>query len=273
MKIVAVFFSDETTTRRLTLAFRNRCAVREFADFESARRLITAEDVLALIVDMRRRIVDPSKLNATDLIAHIHAAWPTVPVVGYVDFTPERARDIFAAARAGATEIILGDLDDLDIIANKIVDIGMSSDTTTRVELVLNAVVPIHLRDFFLLCMANARHAMTVENMVARTGRSRKTLSNWLAAAQLPPPSRIIGWTRVLVAARMLDDTTQSAEKIARELHFMSGTALRNMMRRYLGCGPDVLRKRGGFEYALSEFLNAITVKKNTHHEDMAGIV
>lgn len=272
MKIVAVFLSDETTTRRLTLAFRNRCAVRQFADFESARKRITAEDVLALVVDMRRR-VDPSKSNATDLIAYIHAIWPTVPIVGYVDFTPERARDILAAAHAGATEIILGDFDDLDIIANKIVDIGMSSDTTTRVELALSTAIPIHLREFFLLCVANARHAMSVESMVARTGKSRKTLSNWLAAAQLPPPSRIIGWTRVLVAARMLDDTTQSAEKIARELHFMSGTALRNMMRRYLGCGPDALRQRGGFEYALTAFLNTVTVEKNIHSQNVAGVV
>jgi AraC-like DNA-binding protein len=207
------------------------------------------------------------------LIAHIHAVWPTVPIVGYVDFTPQRARDILAAARAGVTEIILGDFDDLDIIANKIVDLGMSSDTVTRVESAVNGVIPVHLREFFLLCIANARHSMSVESIVVRTGRSRKTLSNWLAAAQLPPPSRVIGWTRILVAARMLEDTTQSAEKVARELHFMSGTALRNMMRRYLGCGPDVLRQRGGFQYALDAFLNVVTVKKNVHRNKRTGIV
>jgi AraC-like DNA-binding protein len=114
---------------------------------------------------------------------------------------------------------------------------------------------------------------MSVESIVARTGRSRKTLSNWLAAAQLPPPSRIIGWTRVLVAARMLDDTTQSTEKIARELHFMSGTALRNMMRRYLGCGPDALRQRGSFEYALSAFLDVLTSKKGAYSRSPATLL
>ena len=222
MKIVSVFLSDETTVRRLTLAFRNRCAVRQFSDFESMRRRSSTEDVLAIVVDMRRR-AGHSGSDATDLIAYIHAVWPTVLIVGYVDFTPQRARDILAAAHAGATEIILGDFDDLDIIANKIVDIGMSSPTVTRVEAAINKVIPLHLREFFLLCVANARHAMSVESVVARTGKSRKTLSNWLAAAQLPPPSRVIGWTRILVAARMLEDTTRSAEKVARELHFMSG--------------------------------------------------
>jgi AraC-like DNA-binding protein len=227
--------------------------------------------MLALIVDIRRR-TDLSRANALDLIAHLHAIWPTVPIVAYVDFTPQCARDILTAAHAGATEIILGDFDDLDIIANKIVDISMSSDTASRIELALNAVIPIHLREFFLLCVANARHSMSVESIVVRTGKSRKTLSNWLVAAQLPPPSRVIGWTRVLVAARMLDDTTQSTEKVARELRFMSGTALRNMMRRYLGCGPDVLRQRGGFEYALNEFLSVVTVKKGVYRCNSASV-
>jgi len=236
------------------------------------RRRTSVEDVLAVVVDMRRR-VDHSGSSPTDLIAYIHAVWPTVPIVGYVDFTPQRARDILSAAHAGATEIILGDFDDLDIIANRIVDIGMSSDTVTRVAAAVDAVIPLHLREFFLLCMANARHAMNVDGIVARTGKSRKTLSNWLAAAQLPPPSRVIGWTRILVAARMLDDTTRSAEKVARELHFVSGTALRNMMRRYLGCGPDVLRQRGGFQYALDMFLGVVTVKKNVRYSKRTSMV
>ncbi len=179
-------------------------------------------------------------------------------------FSPQRARDILAAAHAGVTEIILGEFDDLDMIANKIVDLGTSNEAATRVAAVLQEIVPMHLQAFFLFCVVNARHAMSVESVVARLGKSRKTLSNWLSAAQLPPPSRIVGWMRVLVAARMLEDTTRSTEKIARELHFMSGTALRNMMRRYIGCGPEVLRQRGGFEYALRLFCEALEVRKDT---------
>jgi DNA-binding NtrC family response regulator len=191
MKTVAVFLSDVTTTRRLTLAFRNRCAVRQFANFDNARKRIAAKNVLAFVVDMRGR-VDSSGLNAIDLIAYLHTVWPTIPIVGYIDFTPQRARDILAAAHAGATEIILGDFDDLDIIANKIVDIGIASDTDMRVQQALRGIIPPHLREFFLFCVANARHAIGVESVVARLGRSRKTFSNWLALAELPPPSLII---------------------------------------------------------------------------------
>ncbi len=75
MKIVAVFLSDETTTRRLTLAFRNRCAVHQFNDFESARERILAENVLAMVVDIRQR-ASVSKSAAIELIAHLHVTWP-----------------------------------------------------------------------------------------------------------------------------------------------------------------------------------------------------
>jgi hypothetical protein len=264
MKIVAVFLSDETTTRRLALAFRNRCLVRRFDGFERARKKLSIDNILALVVDMRGR-VDPTGSAVVDLIAQLHSAWPSLPVVGYVNFSPQRMRDVLAVAHAGATEIILDEFDDLDRIANKIADIGTSSDATTQIEVAIRDFVPAHLREFFRFCIVNARHAVDVDGAVIRMRKSRKTLSNWLALEQLPPPARIIGWTRVLVAARMLEDTTRSTEKVARELHFMSGTALRNMIRRYLDCGPEQLRQRGGFQYALRMFLEELGARKHVH--------
>jgi hypothetical protein len=262
MKLVAVFLADEMTTRRLTIAFRSRCVVRQYDDIDAVRTAVAAGQVLAMVVDLRNRGELPDK-RPVELIAQLHGTWAAIPVIGYVDFTPQRARDILAAAHAGAAEIILGEFDQLDMIANKIVDIGMASNVAARVDVAIKGVVPIHLRDFFLFCVSNARYAMSVDSVVMRLQRSRKTLSNWLVVAQLPPPSRIVGWARVLVAARMLEDSTQSTEKIARELQFMSGTALRGMMRRYLRCSPETLRQRGGFEYALEKFVESLRATKN----------
>jgi len=257
MKTVAVFLSDDMATRRLTLAFRTRCAVQTFDDLEAVRSIAVAGRVLAMVVDMRQRpgtrLQDP-----VELIAELHATWPSIPVIGYVDFTPERARDILNAAHAGVAEIILGEFDELDTMAQRIADIGTANSVSARVEEVTQAFVPPQLQEFFRCCVTNATHARSVDGVIARLQRSRRTLSNWLDAAYLPPPSRIVGWMRLLVAARMLEDSTQSAEKIARELHFMSGTSLRNMLRRYLNCGPETLRQRGGFEYALSLFVDLL---------------
>ena len=44
-------------------------------------------------------------------------------------------------------------------------------------------------------------------------------------------------------------------------------------MRRYLGCGPDVLRQRGGFDYALDMFLGVVTVEKNGRGSKRTGVL
>lgn len=265
MKAVAVFLSDETTLRRLTLAFRTRCVVSSCESFEAAKTIVSVVNTIAMIVDMRQRGQPPAPV--VELIAQLHTAWPSIPIIAYVDFTPQRVRDVLPAAQAGVTELILGDYDDLGTVADRIVDVGMSRDATTQMEQVVRTNVPPHLHDFFLFCVRNAQQAMTVDSVSMRIQRSRKTLSNWLVTAQLPPPSRVVGWCRVVIAARHLEDTTRSTEKVAQDLQFLSGTALRNMVRRYLGFGPEILRKHGGFQYALAAFQEAL--ESRAHGEQL----
>lgn len=257
MKTVAVFLADDLTIRRLTHAFRERCNVRAFTHAMSVQQMASSGNLVASIVDMRHRTDLPEGFPI-DTIARLHSLYPVVPVVGYVDFTPQRARDILSAAHAGATDLILREVDDLDVVASRISDMGCSVDVASRVEMAIKGLVPAHLHEFFLYCIRHACNGITVEGVTARLRRNRKTLSNWLATAQLPPPYRIIGWMRILVAARLLEDQSRSLEKVARELRFVSGAALRNMLRRYLDISPDILRQKGGFEYVLPKFIEAL---------------
>jgi AraC-like DNA-binding protein len=257
MKIVAVFLSDPMTLRRLVLAFRNRCVVQAFTHVDEIRDLANAGKIIATIVDMRPRS-DLLEGLALDLIARLHATYPAIPVSAYVDFSPQRARDILAAAHAGASDIILRENDDLNAVAERVFDMGTSIDVASRLKIAIEGMVPTHLHEFFIFCVRHATSGITVEGVAARLRRNRKTLSNWLVLAHLPPPYRIIGWIRILVAARLLEDSSRSLEKVARELRFVSGTALRNMIKRYLGVNPDTLRKLGGFEFALAKFVDVL---------------
>jgi AraC-like DNA-binding protein len=226
-----------------------------------------------MIVDIRRDLraspLSERELSgqpSIKLTAQLYAEWSYIPVIGYVNSTPQHARDILAAAHAGASDIILGDFDDLEMAVGKILGISTTKYVVSRVDRIMAGIVPAHLREFFLFCMANTHYPLSVDGVAGRLQRSRKTLSNWLVAAHLLPPSRIVMWARVLVAARMLEDLTQSSEKIARELHFMNGASLRAMLRRYLGCSPDVLRQRGGFEYALARFVEALQATQGARY-------
>ena len=85
-----------------------------------------------------------------------------------------------------------------------------------------------------------------------------------MALAHLPKPVQMANWARVLVASRMLDEGDALDRKVARELGFTSGSALRNMMHRYVGCGPETLRALGGFEYAITQFVRMLRVAQRS---------
>ncbi len=93
-----------------------------------------------------------------------------------------------------------------------------------------------------------------MEDVANALGVHRKTLVDRLKAAQLPSPRAIIGWCRLLVAARVLDDPGRTVEQVALMLDFPSGTALRNMCKRYTGLRTGEVRQNGGVRCLMHAF-------------------
>ena len=67
-------------------------------------------------------------------------------------------------------------------------------------------LVPATIVPFLRYCLEHARRNITVEEVAAAMGVHRKTLVDRLKAAHLPSPRAMIGWCRLLMAARLLDD-------------------------------------------------------------------
>ncbi len=85
-------------------------------------------------------------------------------------------------------------------------------------------------------------------------GVHRKTLVDRLKAARMPSPRAMIGWCRLLIAARMLDDPGRTVEQVALKLDFPSGAALRNMFKRYTGLRTTEVRENGGVRCLIHAF-------------------
>jgi AraC-like DNA-binding protein len=79
-----------------------------------------------------------------------------------------------------------------------------------------------------------------------------------LRAAHLPPPHKILGWSRLLIAIRLLNEGGYSVERVAQELNFPGGASLRNMLKRYVGKSPGELRHSDGFQQMLDGFKSAL---------------
>lgn len=257
MKTVAVFLSDDLTIRRLSNAFGDRCIVRAFSDVNDLKDFDKDRGLLVSIVDMSHH--DHFEIGVvTDLISRLRSAYRVVPIIAYLEFSPERARDIMAAAHAGASDIILRDVDNLSAAAIRIVKTERLIDVTWTVNKLIQNQFPEEIRELIIYAVKHGSRHVTVDDAAKELRRNRKTLVNWLSKAGLPPPFRIIGWGRVLVAAKLLEDKSRSLEDVAREMRFQNGNALRGMIRRYLEVLPEEVRAVGGFEFAVSRFASTL---------------
>ncbi|HEX6533861.1 MAG TPA: hypothetical protein VF041_04645 [Gemmatimonadaceae bacterium] len=79
----------------------------------------------------------------------------------------------------------------------------------------IERVVPADLCAFFQYTLARAGSGITVAEVAAGLGVHPRTLGNRLRRAGLPSSERAIGWCRLLVAARVLDQTDAPIERVA----------------------------------------------------------
>lgn len=246
------------------MALRTRCQVESFpATADAIQEPVDRGDVFVAVVDLRgvegsfdgHTAVPAAPDPAIALIAALRARYPYLPILGYVDLTPRQAREILAAAQAGITDIILGEYDDSEFVARRMLKFRAVNDIQTRAFALAGHLVPANLREFFILCFACAADALSMDTAATTLQISKKTIALRLRRQQLPQPYRIIGWGRVLIASRWLENTSEPVEKIARELSFTNASGLRNFLRRYVGCSLETLRQKGGLDYALRLFM------------------
>ena len=87
---------------------------------------------------------------------------------------------------------------------------------------------------------------MNVRRAAADFGIDPGTLGDGLNRARVPSPHKFLMWVRLTVAGELLCDSGRSAQQVALELDFPSGTALRNLFDRYIGITTEQIRARGG---------------------------
>lgn len=80
------------------------------------------------------------------------------------------------------------------------------------------------------------------------------TVSEWCAAAALPPPRRLQTWMRVLLAAFLLHEVPRTIAGVAAACGYGSDRALRRALNSFLGSDARALRGQGAFQRAMREF-------------------
>lgn len=97
-------------------------------------------------------------------------------------------------------------------------------------------------RDVDLAPLDRADIAHSVGQVARALSVNRKTLVNHCQAEGFAPPGSVVAWCLILLTTALLATPGITVERIAMQLNFPSGTALRNLLKRHTGLRPIDLR-------------------------------
>ena len=267
---VVVLVRDRVVGQRLTAAFRPmpvqvvHCA----AELHSAVARQPG-DVACVIAEARDAAHEPSGPVVSALIRR----FPTMPVLGYCGAGARHAADLRDLARAGVHELVFADVDDHPALLRAKLSRGEEACAAAAVLRGIDGLLPPVLSRLAEYCVQFPRDSHEISRIAAALGVHRKTLVNWCERAHVPPPSTLVTWVRLLLAAELLHSPGQSVEHVANTLEFASPTAFRNLCRRYLGMRPSELRTKEGRDAVYRAFAEALTDARRTATRDRARVM
>lgn len=250
---IAAFVEDLEARARIRRAFGQSAELR-FVDSRIALGEAAVAGVDAIVLQPR----DPRVGSTAPLVRSLRSDFPSTLIVGYCEPGRSESRDVLSLARAGIDDLVFRGTDDVrGILA--MVQLRSEQHRMAKVVLrELSASIPQGVESLFSFLLEHAAEALTVERAAAALGVHRKTLVNRFARAGWPPPGAVISWTRLLAAARLLEDPGRTVEQVALQLEFQSGNALRTMLRRYTALRPAEVREKGGLRCVLRCFRQSI---------------
>lgn len=239
-EVIALVGSREAESR-LRAALRGRAVVVPVARCRELLEAVARPDASAAVVELR----DADGVATAPTIRRVREGYPLLPVVAYSPYHQPAAADLLAVAQAGVNGLLLRDIDDVGVFPLREALTHAADQSIARhVIASLGSTLRPRALSIVEFCLAEARHALTVEDLTRSLGMHRKTLRTRLAESGFPSPQATIAWCRLLLAARLLEDPDRPLEHIAVQMGYSSGAALRNMLRRYTGLCPAQVRGR-----------------------------
>lgn len=252
MGVIATLLPNPTHLHRLRNAIRDRHRLAACDSWQSLVTTCTEQPVRVAVIDFLA-----GSRPRVESLRRLKYRFPRLTVIGYIDFSADRAHDLFEAGRSGADALLIADVDDSPRELLTVVGQAEARSLGSAVRRSLDSIDP-SVREAVLLSVTRAHERISPTVLAELLALHRRTLGKRLAAAGFPPPQRLITWGRIIVAAHMLEDRNRSANSIAAALDFPSGSAFRNTCQRYLHATPEKIRALGGAGYAVKALLRTV---------------
>ena len=248
MATLAAMITDPQALQRLNAAVHGEHRLVHCTSWDALEKACQDDAVTLAILDLFAE----GKAHF-DVIRRLKMRAERISLVAYVTVTPERARDLFDAGRAGLDGLLIAGQDDTPAAFRAVLERAEARGVAQLLRPRLTTFDAV-VRDAIMVAVTRAHLRLTGQRLAEICGTSKRALLAALADAKCPPPQKLITWGRLIVAAQMLEDGQRTADGVARLLDFPSGSAFRNTCQRYLGATPQEIRAKGGAAWVASRF-------------------
>jgi AraC-like DNA-binding protein len=252
MAVVVTLLPNQARFARVQAALRDRYRLIGCESWDAVRRACAEEPVSIVVLDPFG-----TGTGRFEDVRQLRLRYPSVSLVLYVSVPPTTGRDLFEAGRFGVDGLVLADVEDDPRQLRTFIEQAEARGVLGAVRQALDRVRPT-VRDATLVAVTRAHQRLTPERLARVLGLRRKALAARLAAAGFPPPARLIAWGRLMVAARLLEDDRRSVDSVAMSLDYPSGSAFRNIFRRYLQATPQQVRAAGATRFVIDAFMRGV---------------
>ena len=241
-RVVVVLVRDADARIRMGQAASGFAVLRFVETIADVQRALVDTPMSALLIEPRDSLGEAS----CELVRHVRRGYPRLPVLVYYDRRRATPSDLVAVIQAGAQELLFQEHDDIRVVLAATLESAAQQCMAEEVLRELGDNMHAAVRELLDYCLRNSSSPLTVERVARALGVHRKTLVVRCASAGAPPPGTLITWCRLLAAALALEEPGRSVEQVAHSLEFPSGTALRNLFKRYTGMTPMEVRGCAG---------------------------
>jgi AraC-like DNA-binding protein len=231
---------------RFDVAFCDRCS--------ELSSLARQTEVVMLIAEPR----DRDGTSVAHVVARLRGDLSSRPILAYVPQQLSSSRDILDMANAGVTDLIRAGFDDDGLALRSALRNAAINCTSNFVRSHIAGVIPEDALPIVMFILDEARASLSVSEIARALGMSRRTLLRRLQRDRLPAPRSLIGWCRLILAARLMEDAGRTIESVALTLDFPSAASLRNMLWRYAHLRPTEIRGDGGARAVLQQFVGVL---------------
>jgi len=171
------------------------------------------------------------------------------PVAVYVDCRPEAMREILHLGDAGATQLVVRDLDDNPSALRRLTRASTMSAVVSDAIGLAEVTVPDKLLTVVQFCLEHASRHVTAADIGHAAGVHPRTVHNWTKPLRLMGIRAVVSRCKLAIAIGLLLRDERSTEQVALTLGFSSTAALRNMLKRHTGLRPREVAEHGDFTY------------------------